>query len=248
MKWMFRNCHKLADITGLRNWDVSNVENMKYLFECCCSLVEVYALKDWNISNAEDMRYMFQDTSIKDVSPLANWKVTSFNNVLGIFDVPDSSEIDISLLNGWDIDLVTRRVMFRSVKMGRHIPQKSIDKAISMYFNEYGEKNVLRIYNEDKEHHFIYILTKLNVAYSKKSIKRIKGQIEKTFQERLNPIDISSAPKSLLLICDILMSDYEDEGLDYCMEMFEKKYPMKVDDRDMVQAILTRKFLENDLN
>jgi surface protein len=248
MKWMFRNCHNLADISGLANWDLSNVENMKYLFECCCSLVEVYALKDWDISSARDMRYMFQDTNIKDVSPLANWNVTSSNNVLGIFDVPDSSEIDISLLDGWEIDLVTRRVMFRSVKMGRHIPQKSIDKAVSMYFNEYGEDDVLKIYNQDKKHHFNYILAKLNVAYSKKSIKRIKGEIEKTFQERLNPIDISSAPKGLLLICDILMRDYGDEGLDRCMEMFEKKYPMKSEDSDMVRAILTRKFLKSDLN
>lgn len=248
MKWMFRNCRSLVDVSGLGKWDVSEVENMKYLFEGCCLLVEVYALADWDITSVADMRYMFQDTSLKDVSPLAKWKVTTHNNVLGIFDVPDSSEIDISLLDGWDIDLVTRRVMFRSVKMGRHIPQKSIDKAVSMYFAEYDEDEVLRIYNEDKDHHFEYLLGKLNVAYSKKSIKRVRGEIEKTFQERLNPVDISKAPKSLLLICDILMSDYGDEGIDRCMEMFEKKYPMKVDDTDMVRVILKRKFLENDLN
>lgn len=246
MSWMFRGCCALENISGLANWDVSNVKTMKYMFYCCASLVDISPLANWDISNALDMQYMFQNTRLKDISPVADWKVSLSHNVLGIFDVPDSSEIDISPTYDWEINLVTRRVLFRSVKMGKHIPQRSIDKAVSMYFDEYGEDNVLKIYDEDKDHHMEYLIDKLYVAFSRKSIHRVKGEIEKTFQERLNPIDISQAPKGLVLICDILIKDYGDKGIDYCMEMFEKKYPMKTDDSELVRAILVRKFANND--
>ena len=44
------------------------------------------------------------------------------------------------------------------------------------------------------------------------------------------------------------MSNYGDKGIDYCMEMFKSKYPMKIDDSDLVHAVLVSKFCENDLN
>ena len=165
-----------------------------------------------------------------------------------MFDVLDSSEIDVSLIDNWEINLVTRRVLFRSVKLGKNIPQRSIDKAVSLYFEEYGEDNVLKIYNENKYCHMDYLISRLNEAFSKKLINRNKGLIEKTFQQRLNPIDISNAPKSIILICDVLMSNYGDKGIDYCMEMFKSKYPMKIDDSDLVHAVLVSKFGDKDLD
>ena len=44
------------------------------------------------------------------------------------------------------------------------------------------------------------------------------------------------------------MHFYGDKGIDYCMEMFKSKYPMKIDDSDLVHAVLVSKFCENDLN
>ena len=248
MSWMFRGCCSLEDISGLTNWDVSCVKTMKYMFYCCPSLADIHPLSDWDVCEVRDMQYMFQDCSIKDISPLVNWKITYNNNVLGMFDVLDSSEIDVSLIDNWEINLVTRRVLFRSVKLGKNIPQRSIDKAVSLYFEEYGEDNVLKMYNEGKYYHMDYLIGRLNEAFSKKLINRNKGLIEKTFKQRLNPIDISNVPKSIILICDVLMSNYGDKGIDYCMEMFKSKYPMKIDDSDLVHAVLVSKFCENDLN
>ena len=46
---LFYNCSNLTNITGLANWDVSNVTNMNSMFYNCSNLTDLTALKDWNV-------------------------------------------------------------------------------------------------------------------------------------------------------------------------------------------------------
>ena len=56
---MFSRCSQLSDISGLKNWNVSNGTNFSYLFEDCLSLSDISSLKNWNVSNGKDFYNIF---------------------------------------------------------------------------------------------------------------------------------------------------------------------------------------------
>lgn len=58
MSYIFFNCPILETITGLNNWDTSNVINMKFMFYLCYKLSELN-LSSWNTNKVTKMGSMF---------------------------------------------------------------------------------------------------------------------------------------------------------------------------------------------
>lgn len=105
-------------ITGMNNWDVSNVTDMKYMFSQSgynSSSWSVGDLSNWDTGNVTTMEYMFQyagyKSSVIDISGLKDWDVTSLVKLNYIFTTAWCNAEDFSLdLSGWDISNATRMV------------------------------------------------------------------------------------------------------------------------------------------
>ena len=81
----FANCNQLTEITGIENFNTSNVTDMKYMFAYCSSLTNL-DLKSFNTNDVTDMACMFyycQNLESLDVSEFVTNNVT---NMRGIFD------------------------------------------------------------------------------------------------------------------------------------------------------------------
>lgn len=83
-------CTSLTNISGLSNWDVSQITNMEGMFLENYLITDISALQNWDVSNVRNMSIMFNSCSSKlDYSPLFNWNVGSNVNTEGMFsDVP----------------------------------------------------------------------------------------------------------------------------------------------------------------
>ncbi|RYQ24152.1 peptidase, partial [Bifidobacterium pseudolongum subsp. globosum] len=76
MSSLFSNCTSLSDLSGLADWDVSQVTRMGSLFSNCTSLSDLSGLADWDVSQVTDMGSLFSScTSLSDLSGLADWDV-----------------------------------------------------------------------------------------------------------------------------------------------------------------------------
>lgn len=103
---MFFGCFSLVDISTLRDWDVSNIDNMNGLFKECNSLKEISALENWDVSNVSTMRSMFENCfSLGSTSALMNWNTHNVCDMGHVFDDCHSLE-DLSGLRYWNIGKV----------------------------------------------------------------------------------------------------------------------------------------------
>ena len=103
---LFYNCSNLTNITGLANWDVSNVTNMNSMFYNCSSLTALTGLAGWNVSKVTNMSAMFSGcSSLTDLTPLAHWNVSNVTNMSSMFY--GCSNTDLTGLAGWNVSKVT---------------------------------------------------------------------------------------------------------------------------------------------
>lgn len=104
---LFSCCHNLQDISGLREWDVSQVTEMPGLFRRCESLRDIGALESWDTSSVTDMWGAFSGcTLLRNVSPLSGWDVSSVRDMEVMFR-GCSTLSSVSALSGWDVSSVT---------------------------------------------------------------------------------------------------------------------------------------------
>lgn len=83
---LFGNWENLEDISGLANWDVSNVTQMYGVFHHT-KIKNTDALKNWNVSSVTSLNSTFQSCpELADLSGLANWDVSSVKNMNGTFE------------------------------------------------------------------------------------------------------------------------------------------------------------------
>lgn len=96
----------INSLEALRNWDVSNVEDMSYLFQRNVDISDLSPIENWDVSNVKKMRGMFLgNTSLTNASPLSKWKVTSLQDIMAMFQL-----INVINLNGidkWNISNIT---------------------------------------------------------------------------------------------------------------------------------------------
>ena len=107
MRSMFSNCTGLSDLSDLANWNVSNVTNMNSLFSNCTSLSNLSGLANWNVGNVTSMCYLFSNcTSLSNLSGLANWNVGNVTDMSGLFSRCTSLS-NLSALANWNVGNVT---------------------------------------------------------------------------------------------------------------------------------------------
>ena len=107
MRSMFSNCTGLSDLSDLANWNVSNVTNMNSLFSNCTSLSNLSGLANWNVGNVTDMSGLFSRcTSLSNLSALANWDVGKVTNMKSLFSNCKGLS-NLSALKDWNVSKVT---------------------------------------------------------------------------------------------------------------------------------------------
>ncbi|RYQ25773.1 peptidase, partial [Bifidobacterium pseudolongum subsp. globosum] len=105
---LFSSCTSLSDLSGLADWDVSQVTRMDYLFSNCTSLSDLSGLADWDVSRVTRMGSLFSNcTSLSDLSGLADWDVSQVTDMGSLF-YSCTSLSDLSGLADWDVSQVTR--------------------------------------------------------------------------------------------------------------------------------------------
>ena len=107
MRSMFSNCTGLSDLSGLAKWDVGNVTNMNSLFSGCTGLSDLSGLANWDVSSVTSMCYLFSNcTSLSNLSGLANWNVGNVTDMSGLFSRCTRLS-DLSALAKWAVGNVT---------------------------------------------------------------------------------------------------------------------------------------------
>lgn len=97
----------LTDISGISEWDASNVLSFRYAFMNDSSLSDLTCLSNWDTSSLSLTNRMFAyDSALTDISGLANWNTSNVVNMYGMFfcarNLPDALA-----LRKWDTSSVT---------------------------------------------------------------------------------------------------------------------------------------------
>ena len=102
---MFNGWSNLNDISGLSNFDASEVENMNMMF-CNTSISNLSSIKDWNTSNVKNMSQVFANcNSLTSVTEIKDWNVSNVENMYIMFsNCAELTDIDLSQ---WDTNKVT---------------------------------------------------------------------------------------------------------------------------------------------
>ena len=106
---MFYGCNNLTDLTPLSGWNTSNVTEMGFMFSSCNSLTDLTALSDWNTSKVINMGYMFQScSSLTSLIGLSNWDTGSVVKMSGMFsDCSNLTDLSLNALQSWETGNVT---------------------------------------------------------------------------------------------------------------------------------------------
>ena len=92
----------VSNLEGLEKWNTSSLENMTSTFSSCQNLVSIEALKDWDVSHVERLNYTFLSSSLKKLSGLENWNVSSVTMFSNMF-ATNRNLTDASAINDWNI-------------------------------------------------------------------------------------------------------------------------------------------------
>ena len=82
---IFDDCIHLTDISGLANWDVSNVRDTSFMFDGCYSLSDITPISNWNMRRVRWFMSMFRSTAITNTDALANWDIRGSVNMTDMF-------------------------------------------------------------------------------------------------------------------------------------------------------------------
>ncbi|MGN1272046.1 MAG: BspA family leucine-rich repeat surface protein, partial [Lactobacillus sp.] len=106
MRSMFSDDSQLSDLSGLSKWNVSHVENMGSMFNDDSQLSDLSGLSNWNVSNVMFMTYMFNDDpQLSDISGLSNWNIVHVTDMNSMFS-GDSRLSNLSGISNWDVSHV----------------------------------------------------------------------------------------------------------------------------------------------
>lgn len=98
MSDLFRKCKFLS--LDLSNWDVSKVTNMQYMFASDSNIDQVKNIADWDVSNVTNMSYMFSGVKDSDLSVIENWDVSNVTNMARTFQsCANLKSLDLSKWN-----------------------------------------------------------------------------------------------------------------------------------------------------
>ncbi len=103
MSSAFYQCTALKDLSPLLNWNVENVTKMSGVFMGCSSIVNLHGLETWNTKQVNDLGSAFDAcTSLADITALKNWNTAKVENMRYLF-CDDTSLTSLSGLEKWDL-------------------------------------------------------------------------------------------------------------------------------------------------
>ncbi len=108
MNALFYGAKALSDIDALKNWNTLNVTSMCALFNGAANLTNALALKNWNTSNVTDMSYMFSGATSLEFVDVTNWNTSKVKNMSCMFQVGNSWKADgqlIEIIGLGDLDV-----------------------------------------------------------------------------------------------------------------------------------------------
>jgi len=86
MSWIFSGCISLISLSGLSEWNTSNVTDMQYMFNNCISLLSLPDISKWNTSNVTNIQYMFSNCNlVKTLPDLSKWNTSKVTNMCAMF-------------------------------------------------------------------------------------------------------------------------------------------------------------------
>ena len=118
------------------------------------------------------------------------------------------------------------------------VPRRFVLKEVQKYFDEYGSQ-VREIYEEDETHYIKYVNNQLKEEFTYEQIEdpRTRRRIKKIFMEVW---DSKVPPKSLQNICEELVRENPDAGVQDLLKIFAKTYPSKKKDSRFAYQILSK--------
>ena len=115
---------KLADISAIANWDVSNVEDMWDTFCYCHKLTNLEAIRNWDVSKVQTLRgTFFKCSNLTSLEALSNWNTKSVTNLRSTFAGP-SKFTSLHGLENWDTSNVTN--MFETFRGNTQLTDISV--------------------------------------------------------------------------------------------------------------------------
>lgn len=104
---LFINQKNLADISGIKDWDTSNVADMTRAFYGCSSLADLAPISNQNTSHVTTLEQTFDgDVSLVSLNQLANWDTSSVTTMFRLFGNCSGLK-NIDALRSWKYDNVT---------------------------------------------------------------------------------------------------------------------------------------------
>lgn len=108
---MFANFSELLDITGLKTFDTSKVNNMKGMFQSSyistpMKIGSLKPLKNWDVSNVTNMAGLFQaNYGIRELDGLEDWNTKNVKSLYLTFSYCNNLE-NLKALSKWDTSSV----------------------------------------------------------------------------------------------------------------------------------------------
>ena len=105
--WMFNRMTNLNGLSGLKNFDVSNITNMSSMFYNDSSIISIEELRNWNTLNVVNMGWVFcYCHSLSSIDALSEWDVSKVQT-LDSFLMEDSNITSLEPLKNWNTSNVT---------------------------------------------------------------------------------------------------------------------------------------------
>ena len=105
MRCFLGSASSLTTLTGLENWDTSNVTDLESSF-ISTKLTTLEELRNWNTSKVESLQSAFWGAPLTSIEALSNWNVSNVINMRKVF--VGTKLASLNGLENWDTSNVTQ--------------------------------------------------------------------------------------------------------------------------------------------
>ena len=99
--YMFNDFEYLSDISGLSQWNLSDVKYMYGMFRINYALTDLSPIANWNTSRVTGMADMFMEIPVTNIDALSGWDISSVVSMSEMFYGADNLT-DVSGAANWD--------------------------------------------------------------------------------------------------------------------------------------------------
>lgn len=107
LQGVFNGCTSLSIISGLRNWDTTNVTDMSHLFDGCI-FTNLAGIESWNdkLANVINLSYIFANNpNVTTLENVAGWNLPAATNFAHAFE--NDARLSTLDISNWDMTRTT---------------------------------------------------------------------------------------------------------------------------------------------